>query len=241
MRASLPAAARARHDVARIPHHPRVVHHHASRLLGEEGLREEAHDVFAGHELPVAVEEEAAVEVAVEGHAEVGALRQDRLGGCGVVLGEEGVRDAVREGRVRRVVHPHEVERRPRCGEPSGDRVEGGAGCAVAGVDHHREGAECGQVDGVVGRRHLNPAAGAKLGHGPVHFLGAREANPGHVGAGVAGAERDGGGVARTRRPRVVADGQGGCPQVLRGADAAANVVGLETCEAAVGHSIPNL
>ena len=55
-----------------------------------------------------------------------------RLGGGLPVLGQERVGDAVREGRVRLVMHLDEPE-----GQVWLQAVQHRAGAAVAGVDHH--------------------------------------------------------------------------------------------------------
>ena len=125
-RLSARPADRVRHGPAR----PDVVDHRAPRLLLEHHLREERGHEVAGDELARVVDEEAAVRVAVERHAEVGTLlqrlRDDEL----AVLGQERVRLVVREASVRVEVAADGLD-----GQAVEDRREHRAGHAVRGVD----------------------------------------------------------------------------------------------------------
>ena len=122
------------HDLLRVPDDARVVHDRRAAVLLEERAREQADDVVAVDEPPFLVEEEAAVEVAVEGDAEVGAreahLPRRRL----AVLLEHRVRHAVREVAVRLVVDLGEPERQLLL-----EQVEPIAGAAVAAIADDRE------------------------------------------------------------------------------------------------------
>ena len=64
-------AAVALHDVERVPGEARVMHDARARLLLQEGLGQQAHQVVALDELPALIEEEAAVVVAVPGQSHV--------------------------------------------------------------------------------------------------------------------------------------------------------------------------
>jgi len=81
--------------------------------LREGRPRQQRHDVLALDECPRGVEQEAAVEVAVEGHAEVGAGLGHGARSCGAHLREEGVRHAVGEGGVGVAPHCDRVNFRP--------------------------------------------------------------------------------------------------------------------------------
>ena len=82
-------------------------------LLREDDLGKERGGEVAGDELARVVEEEAAVGIAVEGNAKVGAflerLRDDEL----AVLGEQRVRLVVREGSVQLEEARHHLDRQP--------------------------------------------------------------------------------------------------------------------------------
>ncbi|CAI8316147.1 MAG: Uncharacterised protein [Rhodospirillaceae bacterium] len=76
----------------------------------EDGLRQQPDDVVSLHEPAFAVEEEAAVEVAVEGDPEIGAQLPHRVGGCLPPIGEQWVGNPIGKGPVRLAVHeaqPH--------------------------------------------------------------------------------------------------------------------------------------
>ena len=82
-------------------------------VLREGRPRQQRHDVFALDECPRGVEQEAAVEVPVEGHAEVGASLGHRARRGGAHFREEGVGHAVGEGGVRVAPHCDRVNLRP--------------------------------------------------------------------------------------------------------------------------------
>ena len=102
----------------------------ARRLLQDAGGEQRRHEV-AGHELAVAVDEEAAVGVAVPGDAQVGAgladLGHDEL----AVLGQQRVGLVVGELAVGLPVGLDQLER-----QPAQDRADHRAGHAVAAVEH---------------------------------------------------------------------------------------------------------
>ena len=90
------------------------MHDARTRLLAQEGLGEEPHEVVALDELPPLVEEETAIVVAVPGESHIGTARAHRLGGGGTVFLQHGVRHAVREGAVGLVIDLDELERQVR-------------------------------------------------------------------------------------------------------------------------------
>lgn len=100
------------------------------------------------HGFALLVDDEAAVGVAIEGEAEVGALGDDARLEVNEVLRVERVRLVVREVAVEFEVHRHDFERqRGQAGgllQHRGHRV---AAHAVAGVDDELEGADARQVD----------------------------------------------------------------------------------------------
>jgi len=124
------------------------------RVLAQLADRDEPHDRRRRHRLAALVDEEAAVRVAVEGQAHVGAGLADLLLRVDEVLRLDGVGLVVGEGAVQLEVERHQVHRQ--AGEHGGD---GPPRHAVAGVHHHREPAHAGQVDepaevgGVVGQQ----------------------------------------------------------------------------------------
>ena len=81
------------------------------------------------------VVEEAAVEVAVPGDAEIGAVVDDGLRRLGALLGQERIGDAVGQRRVGLVVDLDELERQVRF-----EQVDDRSRAAVPGVadDLHR-------------------------------------------------------------------------------------------------------
>ena len=94
------------------------------------------------------VDDEAAIGVAVEGEAEVGAVLDDRLLQVDEVGRLERVRLVVGEGAVELEVERHDLERQG--GEARGVAEHGGNGepaHAVAGVDDDLERADGAQVD----------------------------------------------------------------------------------------------
>ena len=109
----------------------------ASRACGQQ-----AHQVVALDEVSLFIEEEAAVEVAVPGQAEVGAMVAHRFGGGLPVLRQQRVGDAMGKSGVRLVVHLDEPE-----GQMLLQPVEHRAGAAVAGIDHHLQGLAGGEID----------------------------------------------------------------------------------------------
>jgi hypothetical protein len=85
---------------------------------------QKGHDMLSINEATRCIAGEAAVEVTIEGHAHVGPRGTDR-GFCqGPVLGQEGVRNAVRKAAVRGMVHPHEAQPGAPRGKPLGQCVE---------------------------------------------------------------------------------------------------------------------
>ena len=98
-------AAKAGHELFRVPGEARVVNDPGPRVLLEEGFGQHAHHVVALNEGALVIPEEAAVEVAVEGHAEIRAGFPHGLPRHRLLVVEEGVGNAVGEGAVGGVEH----------------------------------------------------------------------------------------------------------------------------------------
>ena len=130
------------HDLERVPGEARVVDDARTTLLLEEGLREQSHEVVALDEGAVLIEEEAAVEVAVPGEAQVGAVLADGLDGGRAVGLEHRVRYAVREMAIGRVPDLDELERQVRL-----EQVHERSRPAVAGIDHDLETTQLAAID----------------------------------------------------------------------------------------------
>ncbi len=114
----------------------------AGLFLQDELGEQRGHEV-AGDELAGVVDEEAAVGVAVEGHAEVGVLLDRHAHDELAVLGQERVRLVVREGAVGLEVAAHDLD----LGQPLQHRREHHAGHAVRRVGHDRERLDRARVD----------------------------------------------------------------------------------------------
>jgi hypothetical protein len=114
----------------------------APGMLAQQRRRQQPDDVVALDEAAGLVEEEAAVEVAVPGEAEVGAVPAHRLGGGGAVLRQQRIGDAVGKAAVGLMVDLDEL-----AGEMRLQGVDDRAGAAVAGIDHHLQGFQGGAVD----------------------------------------------------------------------------------------------
>jgi hypothetical protein len=113
-------------DLLRGPDDAGVMDDLLARFLGEEGLRQQAHHVFARDEAALVVEEEAAVEIAVPGDADIRAVLNDGAGGLGLVVVQQRVRDAVGEAAVGLMIDADELQRRAGGLQRFGDGVEGG-------------------------------------------------------------------------------------------------------------------
>ena len=98
-------AAKAGHELFRVPGEARIVNDPGSRVLLEKGLGQHAHDVVALDEGALMIPEEAAVEVAVEGHAKVRAGFPHGLARHRLLVVKERVGNAVGEGAVGGVKH----------------------------------------------------------------------------------------------------------------------------------------
>ncbi len=103
-------------------------------MLQEKRLGEERRDEVAGDELAGAVDEEAAVGVAVPRDADVGLLGDDALDDVAPVLFDERIRFVVREAAVDLEAEP----RRP-AGQPIEELRRDQAAHAAAGVEHDVE------------------------------------------------------------------------------------------------------
>ena len=129
-------------DLQRVPGQARVVDDAPTREALEEHRRQQADDVVALDEGALLVEEEATVEVAVEGDADVRLLAQHRLGGHRAVFFQHRVRHAVRERAVRLVVQLDELKRQVVL-----DQVDDQPRPAVARVRDDPDGLEHGPID----------------------------------------------------------------------------------------------
>src|SRR5665811_2563295 len=75
----------------RVPHQSWIVDDRPSRVASQGLLGQQTHQVVALDELTAFVEEEAAVEVAVPGKAQVCLVLEHRMRRGGAILREEGV------------------------------------------------------------------------------------------------------------------------------------------------------
>jgi hypothetical protein len=119
------------HHLDGVPGESRIVDHLAAGVARQQGGGEQADQVVALDEATVSVEEEAAVEVAIPGHAEVGTVGAHGIGGGGAAFWQQRVGNAVGEMAVRFVLDADELKRQMRR-----ELVDHQAGAAVAGVDH---------------------------------------------------------------------------------------------------------
>ena len=123
----------------RLRHRParaHVVDDLRARLLLEDDSANSAVTKSPGTNSPRVVDEEAAVGVAVEGHAEVGLLLERLAHDELAVLGQERVRLVVREGAVGLEVAAHDLD----LGQPLEHAREHHAGHAVRRVGHDLSG-----------------------------------------------------------------------------------------------------
>ena len=126
-----------------VPGQARIVHHFAAGLAAQQHRGQQADDVVALDEAAVLIEQEAAVEVAVPGDAEIRAVR----GGSPRWWARDSPRAwgwGCRSGKCPSgsVVHLDELERQMRL-----QLVDDEARAAVAGIDHDLEGLELADVD----------------------------------------------------------------------------------------------
>ncbi len=102
--------ARGGHDILGVPDHARVMDDLGPGLFGEENLGQQANDIFAVDEGTGVVEEEAAVEIAVPGDAQIGLGRQYGVSGRRAVFRQQRVGDAVGKAAVGIVMHADELQ-----------------------------------------------------------------------------------------------------------------------------------
>lgn len=114
-----------------VPDQARVVHDLAAGVARQDCLGQQADQVVALDEAAGVVEEEAAVEVAVPGNAEIGTVFAHGVGGGGAVLRQQRVGNAVGETAVRLVADADELERQVWC-----QQIDDGTGTAAVYVDH---------------------------------------------------------------------------------------------------------
>ena len=91
------ASARLLHQLYGVPDQARVMYDGCAGRPTQRLLRQKAYQIVALDEVPALVEEEAAIEIAVPGKAEVGARLTHRRGGRFPLFGQQGIRHAVGE------------------------------------------------------------------------------------------------------------------------------------------------
>ncbi|SVK48081.1 Uncharacterised protein [Acinetobacter baumannii] len=82
-----------------------------ARLFLQEGLRQQADDIIALNEIAFFIEQEAAIEIAVERNAHISAMLTHRIGGIRTTLRQQWVGNTVRERAVRLVMHLDKLQR----------------------------------------------------------------------------------------------------------------------------------
>ena len=157
---------------------------------------DQPHQVVALDKSSLFVEEKAAVEVAVPGQAQVGAMFPHRFGRDPAIFRQQGVGHPLGKSRVRGVADLDEPE-----GEVGLQGVEHRPGAAVAGVHHHLEGFEAGGVD-------IAQEVGDIIGQGVRGFTGP-------PGAGGGGQFPGRGQPFDLVQPGVAAQGPGPLPDEL--------------------------
>ena len=121
-------------DLDRVPDEPRIINDLRARILLEERLRQKAHHIIALNEACLLIEQEAAVKIAIPGHAEIRMALAHRLGRSLAVLLQDWVRHPVRELPVRLIVYLDQFARQILL-----QRVHDWPRRAVARIGHHRE------------------------------------------------------------------------------------------------------
>ena len=127
--------AEARHDGLRVPGQARIVHHRGAGMVFQESLGEQADHIVALDKASAGIEKETAIEIAIPGDAEVGAVLAHRLYAGAAVLFEQGIGNAVGKVAVRLVAQLDKRKRQMRF-EP----IDNAPGAAVAGVDDDAQG-----------------------------------------------------------------------------------------------------
>ena len=100
-------------------------------VSGQNGPGQQADNIVAFNKGAGFVEEKAAVEVAVPGDTEIGAVVTHGVGGYGAVFREQRVGHPVGEGAIRFVLQFNEGK-----GQYFFQPVDNRPGTAVAGIDH---------------------------------------------------------------------------------------------------------
>ncbi len=124
-------ATQSRHDIDGIPGQTRIVNDALPGMLEQKRFGQETNDVIALDELTGLVEQEAAVEIPVPGHPQVGTMGGDRVTGGGTIFLEQRIGHAMRKIAIGIVVDLDELE-----GQMGFERVDHLAGPAIAGIDH---------------------------------------------------------------------------------------------------------
>ena len=132
----------ARHDGLRVPGQARIVHHRGAGMVFQESLGEQADHIVALDKASAGIEKETAIEIAIPGDAEVGAVLAHRLYAGAAVLFEQGVGNAVGKVAVRLVAQLDKRKRQMRF-EP----IDNAPGAAVAGVDDDAQGLQSRHVN----------------------------------------------------------------------------------------------
>ncbi len=125
-----------------VPGQARVVDDFRARPPRQQSFRQQADQVIAFDKAAAGVEEETAVEIAVPGQSQIRAVLADRARRGVAAFRQQGVGNAVRKSPVGLMVDLDEAERQARF-----QRIDNGAGPAVAGVDHDGQGLEDGRID----------------------------------------------------------------------------------------------
>ena len=113
-----------------IPGQPRIVEDLAAGLLHQHFPGQKTHDIIALDEAAGFIPEEAAVEIAVPGDAQIRVMLADRAGRLFPVFRKQRVWNAVGKGTVRLMVKPHELKR-----QMLRQEVHDSPGTAIAAVD----------------------------------------------------------------------------------------------------------
>ena len=121
-------------DLDRVPGQARIVDDRSAGATLEQRLGQQADQVIPLDEAPRLVKEEAAVEIAVPGDADVRACSSDRLGRDLPVLRQQRVGDATGDIAVGLVQHLDEVKREVRL-----EQIDHLPRPAVARIAHDRE------------------------------------------------------------------------------------------------------
>ena len=113
-----------------------------ARLPRQQGFRQQPDQVITFDETAAGVEEEAAVEIAIPGQPQIGAMLAHRLRRGVAAFRQQGIGNAVRERAVRLVVNLDEPKR-----QMGLQRIDDRPRATVAGVDHDLQRLERAGID----------------------------------------------------------------------------------------------